>query len=246
MATPPAFFHALLRPAILQVLRATGYHATRPAVLDALTDLAARYMLLLCQHTAAHAASNHREAAAAAAAAGVSAQPDDFTLTDVRLALQEMGALGAERTPTAELWLEDEDTRGVDEFVAWFAGQRMKELMEFGNADGDSDATDYLSALKKKHNQAAGDAKFQDTILGRPGEGSQVLVEGGPVTTIDEWIALRSPDLMRCRAEHDYGNGVNGGGQRPGSSGGSSSSGLSSVGSEMRDVSGHGDAMDLS
>lgn len=136
MATPPAFFHALLRPAILQILRATGYHATRPAVLDALTDLAARYMLLLCQHTAHHAASNH---------AASSAQADDFTVTDVRLALQDVGALGAERTVTEETWRGDEDVRGVEEFIAWFAGQRMKELMEFGNADGESDATDYLS-----------------------------------------------------------------------------------------------------
>lgn len=139
MATPPAFFHALLRPAMLQILRATGYHATRPAVLDALTDLAARYMLLLCQHTAHHAASNH-----AAGAAGAAAE-DDFTITDVRLALQDVGALGAERTVTEEAWRGDEDMRGVDEFVEWFAGQRMKELMEFGNADGESEATDYLS-----------------------------------------------------------------------------------------------------
>ncbi|XWW92206.1 hypothetical protein V2A60_000129 [Cordyceps javanica] len=237
MATPPAFFHALLRPAILQILRATGYHATRPAVLDSLTDLAARYMLLLCQHTAHHAASNHAS----------TSQADDFTLTDVRLALQDVGAFGAERSVTEEEWLGVEDTRGVDEFVEWFAGQRMKELTEFGNADGESEGTDYLSALKKKHNQAAGDAKFQGTILGRPGEGSEVFVEGGPVTTIEEWITLRSPDLMRCRAGDGTGagDGVNGG-QRPASSSGSSSSGLSSVGSDMRDVSGHGDTMDLS
>ncbi|KAJ4163337.1 hypothetical protein LMH87_005072 [Akanthomyces muscarius] len=240
MATPPAFFHALLRPAMLQILRATGYHATRPAVLDALTDLAARYMLLLCQHTAHHAASNH--------AADPSQAADDFTITDVRLALQDVGALGAERTVAEEAWRGEEDMRGVEEFVEWFAGQRMKELMEFGNADGESEATDYLSALKKKHNQAAGDTKFQGTILGRPAEGSQVLVEGGPVTTIEEWIAQRSPDLMNGGAGvggKGHGQGVNGEG-RPTSSSGSSSSGLSSVDSEMRDVAGDGDTMDLS
>ncbi|KAJ6790328.1 hypothetical protein PWT90_10965 [Aphanocladium album] len=234
MATPPAFFHALLRPAILQILRATGYHATRPAVLDSLTDLAARYMLLLCQHTAHHAASNHAE----------TSQADDFTITDVRLALQDVGAFGAERTVTEEEWFGEEDVHGVEEFIAWFAGQRMKELMEFGNADGESEATDYLSALKKKHNQAGGDAKFQGTILGRPGEGSQVFVEGGPTTTIEEWIAQRSPDLMRSRDGDDGANGADG--KRPMSSSGSSSSGLSSVDSEMRDVTRDGDTMDLS
>ncbi|KAM3506790.1 hypothetical protein MY11210_007411 [Beauveria gryllotalpidicola] len=248
MATPPAFFHALLRPAILQILRATGYHATRPAVLDSLTDLAARYMLLLCRNTAHHAAINHAGRGGDGdddgegegnGAGAVPAQADDFTLTDVRLALQDAGAFGAERTVTEEMWRGEEDTRGVEEFIAWFAGSRMKELMEFGNADGESEATDYLSALKKKHNQAADDAKFQGTILGRPGEGSQVLVEGGPVTTIEEWIAQRSPDLLRSRGDDD--------GKRPASSAGSSSSsGLSSVDSEMRDVRPDGDTMDLS
>lgn len=159
MATPPAFFHALLRPAILQILRATGYHATRPAVLDSLTDLAARYMLLLCQNTAHHAAINHAgrgghddsdddddsEGEGNGGSAVAPAQADDFTLTDVRLALQDAGAFGAERTVTEEMWRGEEDTRGVEEFIAWFAGPRMKELMEFGNADGESEATDYLS-----------------------------------------------------------------------------------------------------
>lgn len=105
-------------------------------MLDSLTDLAARYMLLLCQHTASHAASNH----------SATQQADDFTVTDVRLALQDVGAFGAERTVTEEAWRGGkEDLRGVEEFIEWFGGQRMKELMEFGNADGESEATDYLS-----------------------------------------------------------------------------------------------------
>ncbi len=133
MATPPAFFHALLRPCILQVLRSTGYHATRPAVLDSLTDLAARYLLALCQSTARHAEHNRL-------------QPGDFDVTDVRLAMQDVGALGPEHTLTEEVWRGEEDLRGVEEFVAWFsAGNRFKELMEVGNADGESDATDYLA-----------------------------------------------------------------------------------------------------
>lgn len=73
-----------------------------------------------------------------------------------------------------------------------------------------------------------------------------MLVEGGPVTTIEEWIAQRSPDLMSSGAAgRGHGGGVNGEG-RPTSSSGSSSSGLSSVDSEMRDVAGDGDTMDLS
>lgn len=132
MTTPPSLFHALLRPSILQILRSTGYHSTRPAVLDSLTDLAARYLSLLCQATADHAAHNQGNSA-------------DFTVVDIRMALQDVGALLPERVETEQEWRGDEDVRGVEEFVKWFAGQRMKEMMEFGNGDGESDATDYLN-----------------------------------------------------------------------------------------------------
>ncbi|RAL66677.1 hypothetical protein DID88_006359 [Monilinia fructigena] len=47
MATPQALHHALLRPSILHILRAAGYHSTRPSVLDTAT--------------AAHADLNHAD-----------------------------------------------------------------------------------------------------------------------------------------------------------------------------------------
>ncbi|KAK1999172.1 bromodomain associated domain-containing protein [Colletotrichum falcatum] len=80
MTPPPLLFHALLRPAVLQILRATGYHAARPMVLDAVTELAARYMYALCQATARHAADNNPEGEAPG-------------IVDVRMALQELGAV---------------------------------------------------------------------------------------------------------------------------------------------------------
>lgn len=132
MTSPPSLFHALLRPSILQILRATGYHSTRPAVLDSVTDLAARYLSLLCEGAARHAAHNHGDSA-------------DFTLADIRLALQDAGALLPERAFAEQQWRGEEDLRGVDDFVQWFAGQRMKELMEVGRGDGEADATDYLN-----------------------------------------------------------------------------------------------------
>ncbi|KAH8736959.1 hypothetical protein BGZ61DRAFT_5909 [Ilyonectria robusta] len=181
MTTPPSLFHALLRPSILQILRSTGYHSTRPAVLDSLTDLAARYLSLLCQATADHAAHNQGNSA-------------DFTVVDIRMALQDVGALLPERVETEQEWRGDEDLRGVEEFVKWFAGQRMKEMMEFGNGDGESDATDYLNALKKKHSKTGEDAKFHGTILGRGNDTGEVQVEGGPDTTIAEWISKRTVD----------------------------------------------------
>lgn len=132
MTTPPSLFHALLRPSMLQILRSTGYHSTRPAVLDSLTDLAARYLSLLCQGTAEHAAHNQGDSV-------------DFTIADIRMALQDAGALMPERVPAEETWRGEEDLRGVEEFITWFAGQRMKEMMEVGSGDGETDATDYLN-----------------------------------------------------------------------------------------------------
>ncbi|OHF01266.1 bromodomain associated domain-containing protein [Colletotrichum orchidophilum] len=80
MTPPPVLFHALLRPAVLQILRSTGYHAARPVVLDAVTELAARYMFALCQATARHAGDNDP-------------QGDGPGIVDMRMALQELGAV---------------------------------------------------------------------------------------------------------------------------------------------------------
>ncbi|KAF7563486.1 hypothetical protein G7046_g628 [Stylonectria norvegica] len=184
MTTPPALFHALLRPSILQVLRATGYHSTRPAVLDSLTDIAARYLSLLCQNTARHAQHNHGDSA-------------DFTLVDIRMALQDAGALMPEKVFTEQEWKGEEDTRGVEEFIKWFSGQRMKEMMEIGSGDGEMDATDYLTALKKKHSKTGEDAKYHGTILGRGNDAvGEIQVEGGPCTSIADWISSRNADAV--------------------------------------------------
>lgn len=134
MTTPPALFHAYLRPAILQILRATGYHSTKPAVLDSLTDLAVRYMVLLCEGTAKHATHNKGDGG-------------DFSIIDVRLALEDAGALLPSKNSDNDEWRGDEDARGIEGFISWFSSQRMKELMEFGNSEGDSEATDYLNGM---------------------------------------------------------------------------------------------------
>ena len=127
-------FHALLRPSILQILRATGYHSAKPSVVDSLTDIAARYLLLLAENTALHAVHNHGQAG-------------DCNVVDVRLALQDAGAILPERTVSEQYFLGEEDVRGVEEFIAWFGGPKMKELMEIGSGDGESDATDYLNGM---------------------------------------------------------------------------------------------------
>lgn len=75
---------------------------------------------------------------------------EDYDIVDVRMALQEAGALLPERTETEQLWKGEEDLRGVEEFIEWFSGTRMKEMMEMGSGDTESDATDYLAGKKRK------------------------------------------------------------------------------------------------
>ena len=53
--------------------------------------------------------------------------------------------MSPQRITSEENWLQREDLRGVEEFVNWFSGQKMKEMMEFGNGDGEHEATDYLN-----------------------------------------------------------------------------------------------------
>lgn len=40
--------------------------------------------------------------------------------------------------------IEDEDTRGVDDFLAWVTGPKFKEIKRVA-LDGEEDITDYLS-----------------------------------------------------------------------------------------------------
>lgn len=173
MTPTPTLYHALLRPCILQTLRATGYHSIRPSTLDAFTDLAARYLFAVCRATALHAVDNYNE--------GRDPDSDDeegddipgpppVSIVDVRMALEEVGAFGVvERfiepdepngqpaqqsqngnSATADgsrdaagdvrgRYNPDDDTRGVDEFVAWFAGAKcraIRDMVTAGFGDG--------------------------------------------------------------------------------------------------------------
>ncbi|CAG9970689.1 hypothetical protein V2G26_014650 [Clonostachys chloroleuca] len=215
MPAPTTLFHAFLRPSVLQILRATGYHACSPAVLDCVTDLAARYLSTLCEKTADHAVHNHGDAG-------------DFSTVDIRMALQDLGALLPEALPVQQEWLGEEDLRGVEEFVKWFSGQRMKEIMDFAKGDGENDEIDYLHALKKRHNKTSDDAKFQGTILGKPADTGEIEVEGGgDIKSIDDWITQRTGNLEPSPSPKINGNGVDHRDAR------SPSSGLSSVGDRL-------------
>lgn len=128
-----AIHHALLRPCVLHILRAAGYHSTKPSVLDALTDIAGRYMLLLATSTANYAAANPTELG--------------ITIEDVRLAMQECAAIVPEKVWEDQLFDDEEDTRGVDLFIEWAHGEANKEIRRVALEGGDEGKDDYLTSM---------------------------------------------------------------------------------------------------
>lgn len=143
-SVPPSAFHqALLRPAILQILRAQGYYASSPGVADTVTELACRYMEALAQSAALFAERNNEHSS-------------DLSIVDLRMAFEDCGVFGPQREYTAEEWLgKADDTEGVDGFVRWAMGRKNQKirkvagvLREQNGADEGGEElgqTDYLS-----------------------------------------------------------------------------------------------------
>jgi len=173
MTTPQSLHHSLLRPCVLHILRAAGYHSTRPSVLDAFTDLAARYMYMLAESTAANAAVNHTET--------------EITVQDVRMAMQECAVLAPERTLEDQEFDDEEDTRGVEAFLAWVTGKANQEIRRVALEGSDGLQEDYLAVLKKKHGATDEDSRYSGTILGKAAKPRTVKVEGGDISSVKEW-----------------------------------------------------------
>ncbi|KAF2836257.1 hypothetical protein M501DRAFT_1019059 [Patellaria atrata CBS 101060] len=205
---------ALLRPAILHILRAAGFHACRPSVLDTLTDIAARYLLLLGSTTAQHALNNHNT--------------DEPTVTDVRMALQDCALFTSGLTASEEAWREvmrrplstykeglarmkeaerrmREDTADVREFVDWVRGDANREIMRIAGlvGEGEGPTEDYLTMLKKKHSKTGEESRYQGTVLGKPADDKLVHIEGDQnAKSIHEWV-----NWIKERAESPPENG---------------------------------------
>lgn len=141
MTPPQAVFHALLRPVILQILRATGFHSARPVVIDSVTDMAARYLELLCEETARHATLNNSTTLLGDL---------DPTVLDIRMAMEDIGALLPERNYEEQKFMDKEDIRGVRQFTEWASGPKCKEIKRIALEGNDTveeevQATDYLT-----------------------------------------------------------------------------------------------------
>ncbi|RMD39938.1 hypothetical protein DV735_g5194, partial [Chaetothyriales sp. CBS 134920] len=186
---------SLLRPSILQILRATNFTHARPAVVDALTDLAARYLLLLASSSAANAFNTHN-----------SFRP---SVQDVRIAMAENGALWPQMSTSEEAlkepvelvpgsgeWVPFEDLRGVRAFVEWCQGSVNAEIRRVAGlsleAGGEVNVEQIASALQKAtvSTSAPPESRFQDTVLGTTtAELQPVSIVGGPANSLVEWSA---------------------------------------------------------
>ncbi|OQO04180.1 hypothetical protein B0A48_10790 [Cryoendolithus antarcticus] len=205
--------HSLLRPFIIHTLRAAGFHTTKPSVLETLTNLAERHLLLLASTTLLHAQNGHN-----------TSEP---TISDVRMAMRDAGVLvpfdeaGEEewqersRRPMKEVQgegsageararaeakrREERDLRDVREFVGWFEGPVYAEIQRIaglapepgntavGVGGGRVVADDFVVSLKRKIGKVGDDGRFAGTVLGRMGEEKAVVIEGGPVQSLREW-----------------------------------------------------------
>ncbi|KAH0538863.1 hypothetical protein FGG08_004580 [Glutinoglossum americanum] len=192
--TPNNLHFTLLRPPILHILRAAGFQSTRPAVLDTLTDLAARYLLLLANITATQCASSN------------SPVP---TFQDVRMAMTEAGVFRPQRTACEEGWLGEDDMRGVEAFLEWAVGDGNREIRRIAGlttpggkepvviaATGEPPPEDFLAALKKKHSKTGEESRYQGTLLGKQAEDRVIRIEGGPAESIHTWKARQQLQLQ--------------------------------------------------
>jgi len=202
-------YHALLRPAIIQILRAQGFSGTKPSVIDTVTDLAANYLMLLATRALVHAHTNHIE--------------PKLDITDVRMAMVDCGILQPSTTASQEVWREllrkpveeipdrgrlhqaviserdEQDTEDVTAFVNFFRSNAYKEIIRVAGVLPEEDITgevekrkpqSYLVALKKKKHSKTGEgSRFQGTVLGKRGEMRAVRIDGtsGQPESIGEW-----------------------------------------------------------
>jgi transcription initiation factor TFIID subunit 3 len=144
--------NALLRPAVLQILKATGFNYTRPAVLDTVTDLAARYLLLLASSTAQIAFNNHN-----------SYVP---TVQDVRMALLEAGALRPQLSVLEEEakglvevngeMVPFEDLRGINDFMSWAQSHANKEIRRVAGFGMDGEVGEMSAELDEQEDYLTG------------------------------------------------------------------------------------------
>ena len=150
-----ALHASLLRPVVIHILRAAGFHATKPSVLETLTDVCARYMILIATRTAACAQDRTITTIEDIESDETLVNQDAHnqmvpTIADVRNGLSSAAFFGHGVSASEEAWAEVmrkplsayppgarekerrrrdlEDTEDVREFVDWATGPVAKEI----------------------------------------------------------------------------------------------------------------------
>ena len=146
---PQTLYRQLLRPPILHILRAIGFTRTRPAVLETLIDLTSRYLTLLAYHTAQHAYLRQPLSEQLPQAPQDSADspqpPPAINIIDIRMALQEVGALQPQVSELEEQFRGNsngkgqEDMRGIHNFLSWCRGDLNAEIRRVAGMIADPD-----------------------------------------------------------------------------------------------------------
>jgi transcription initiation factor TFIID subunit 3 len=124
----------------------------------------------------------------------------------MRRPLEEMADIpkgGEKRIQAEKRKRDDEDTKDVREFVRWYESSQYREIKRVAGLEKDLNVPgaapvigvggsvvkedDFFTALKKKHSKAGDDSRLQGTVLGRPADDKDVLVEGGPAQRLCDW-----------------------------------------------------------
>ena len=138
---------SLLRPPVLHILRAAGFHSARPAALDTLVDLTSRYLTLLAKSTAAYAVMNHNDLTP--------------TTSDFRMALQELGGLVPQYNAMEEQCAGQEDMRGVEAFLQWMTGEANGEIRRIAGMAGTEGEITEVEAGKEREDFLTGKIYIQ-------------------------------------------------------------------------------------
>jgi transcription initiation factor TFIID subunit 3 len=92
-------------------------------------------MLLLAQSTANHAALNQTEEELSL----------EISISDVRMAMQDCGALAPEKVFEDQEYDGEEDLRGVEAFLSWATGPGNHEIRRIALEGSEGAREDYLT-----------------------------------------------------------------------------------------------------
>jgi len=137
------------------------------------------------------------------------------TITDVRMAMQDAGALSPQISEMEEQIQGEEDMRGMEAFIAWCTGDAAKEIRRIAgllpeeptvaidltnpiaaakaeDVALEAPKEDFLAQLKKKHakTEEGVESRYQGTVLGKDMGEREIKIEGWEVDSLQGWAEM--------------------------------------------------------